>query len=89
VAPKARIYRLPALSPFILWDICEQATQAISYEGRLIDASVGDGESLAAICIWLFERDNGGLALPAATLICIFDRSPLRLAESHLPPSSP
>jgi hypothetical protein len=39
-----------------------------TFPKTLIDVSVGDGESLAAICIWLFERDSGGLAQSGAAL---------------------
>lgn len=33
-----------------------------TFPKSLIDVSVADDESLAALCIWLFERDSGGTA---------------------------
>src|SRR5262245_47876405 len=39
-----------------------------TFPKSLIDVSVAEDESVAALCIWLFERDSGGLAASGADL---------------------
>lgn len=65
------------------------AVNKSTFPKTLINVSVADDELVAALCIWLFERDSGGLAGSGADLGAGFDAHVTNLlafdAELSLP----
>jgi hypothetical protein len=50
------------IRPLSLGSFDKGDTSGSGYPKTLVDIQVADSESLVSTCIWLFERDRGGLA---------------------------
>jgi hypothetical protein len=79
-----------SIPPMSLGSFATGDINGSDYPRTLVDILVPDPETLVSTCIWLFERDSGGLASSGDELAAAFDRQMIdNLRETALLGLSP